>query len=199
MRYIIMANGKGSRWKDDSDMPKHLASIHGESLLERIVRQLIELKASDIVITASNPRYTVFGAHRHEPASDKFEIDRFTTELIADDCCFLYGDTFYTDEAMRTIVKLPVSDLMFVGSARSIVAVVVKKREPFEKALFEVRDAVERGELEDARGWEVYNAYTDKPLDSRKASKKYLIIDGTKNINTVEDYYELVRSPNWNA
>jgi len=195
-----MANGKGSRWKAGSDMPKHLAAVHGESLLERIVRQLIELKVSDIVITSSNLAYNVFGAHRHEPASDKFELDRFTTELIADDCCFLYGDTFYTDEAMRTIVKLPVSELMFVGSARSIVAVIVKKREPFEKALFEVRAAIERGEIEDARGWEVHNVYTGQPLDSRKASSEdYLIIGGTKNINTVEDYYELVRSPDWNA
>ena len=199
MRYIIMANGKGSRWKADSGIPKHLASVHGESLLERIVRQLIELKISDIVITSSNPSYTVYGAQRHEPASDKFELDRFTTELIADDCCFLYGDTFYTDEAMRTIVKLSVPELMFVGSARSIVAVSIKKKEPFEKALSEVRDAIARGKLEDARGWEVYNAYTSQPLDSRKAAKDYLIIGGTKNINTVEDYYELVRSPNWNA
>ena len=38
MRYVIMADGKGSRWNDFMGHKKHNISISGETLLERTVR-----------------------------------------------------------------------------------------------------------------------------------------------------------------
>lgn len=199
MRYIIMANGKGSRWDSRADFPKHLAIINGETLLERIVHQLLALEETDIVITSSNPAYSVHGALRHTPENNTLEIDRFTTELISDDCCFLYGDTYYSDEAMSTIVGLPVDEVMFVGSHKSIIAVIVRKQEPFLRAVSKVREAIRCAELADGKGWHVYSAYVGQPLTSREISKDFLMVNGTQNLNTVEDYHELLRAFSLNA
>ena len=50
---------------------------------------------------------------RYEPKSNSCEIDRFTWELIDDDVCFLYGDVYYTEQAIRRIVEMPVKALGF--------------------------------------------------------------------------------------
>lgn len=42
MKYIIMADGKGTRWGNYQDIPKHLIQIGGETLLGRTVRLLNE-------------------------------------------------------------------------------------------------------------------------------------------------------------
>ena len=86
MKYIIMADGKGTRWNNYHNIPKHLIEIGGETLLARTVRLLRENDAlADIVITSHDPRYEVSGARRYEPQNNHLEIDRFTEELIEND------------------------------------------------------------------------------------------------------------------
>ena len=58
MKYIIMADGKGSRWKNYRGMPKHLVKIKGETLLARTVRLIKELDGeSEVIITSHDDRY----------------------------------------------------------------------------------------------------------------------------------------------
>ena len=91
MLYIIMADGKGLRWNNYNDIPKHLITIDGESLLSRTVRLIKEREPeAEIVITSHNPQYEIDGARRYEPKNNVLEIDRFTAELIDDNICFLY-------------------------------------------------------------------------------------------------------------
>ena len=40
MKYIIMADGKGTRWQNYNDIPKHFIEINGEKIIERTVRLL---------------------------------------------------------------------------------------------------------------------------------------------------------------
>ena len=139
MKYIIMADGKGTRWNNYHNIPKHLIEIDGETLLTRTVRLLRENDArADIVITSHDPRYEVPGARRYEPQNNHLEIDRFTEELIADDVCFLYGDTFYSESVIQKIADTPAEKLLFFGNERSIVAIKVA-----DGALF--RQHVDRG------------------------------------------------------
>ena len=92
MKYIIMADGKGTRWGNYQDIPKHLIQIGGETLLGRTVRLLNEKDPGcEVVITSHDERYEFEGARRYEPKNNRLEIDRFTEELIADNICFLYG------------------------------------------------------------------------------------------------------------
>ena len=70
MKYIIMADGKGTRWNNYHNIPKHLIEIGGETLLARTVRLLRENDArADIVITSHDPRYEVPGARRSAQSS----------------------------------------------------------------------------------------------------------------------------------
>ena len=79
MKYIIMADGKGTRWQNYNDIPKHLIEIGGETLLGRTVRLLKEGDPNcDVIITSHDSRYEIPGAQRHEPLNNDLKIDRFT-------------------------------------------------------------------------------------------------------------------------
>ena len=75
MRYIIMADGKGSRWNHYMGREKHEISIDGETLLQRTVRLIREKDAgAEVIITSHNPAFEVEGAVRYEPKNNIYEI-----------------------------------------------------------------------------------------------------------------------------
>ena len=89
MKYVIMADGKGSRWNNYMGLTKHNIRIGGETLLERTVRLVHENDASaEVIITSHNEAVNIDGAVRYEPKNNVLEIDRFTAELIGDDRAF---------------------------------------------------------------------------------------------------------------
>lgn len=192
MKYIIMADGKGTRWGDSLGTPKHLVEIEGERLLDRTVRQLRERGAEDIVITSHNPLYQVEGAVRHEPLNNVIEVDRFTAELIDDDVCFLYGDTCYSEKAMDTIVRTECENILFFGSRASIVAVKVADGDLFRKNVENVRRLFLEGKIDKCIGWQVYQSYAGLPYGEKVIGGHYVLMEGqTVNINRIDDFREL--------
>ncbi len=190
MKYIIMADGKGTRWNNYHDIPKHLIEIGGETLLARTVRLLGENDPrAEIVITSHDPRYEVPGARRYEPQHNHLEIDRFTEELIADDECFLYGDTFYSEHVIQKIVQTPAEKLLFFGNERSIVAIKVADGALFRQHVDRVRELFLAGKIEKCIGWQVYQSFTGLPFGEKKIAADYILIqDGTEDFNSPEDY-----------
>jgi len=189
MKYIIMADGKGTRWQNYNDIPKHFIEIGGETLLARTVRLLNEGdEAADVIITSHDPRYEVPGARRYEPLNNHLEIDRFTDELIGDDVCFLYGDTYYSQEAMDTILKTETEDMIFFGNERSIVAIKVKDGALFRNHVDNVRRLFLEGKIEKCIGWQVYQSFTGLPFGEKKIGPSYIVLeDGTEDFNSPED------------
>ena len=189
MKYIIMADGKGTRWQNYNDIPKHFIEIGGETLLGRTVRLLNEGdREAEVIITSHDPRYEVPGARRYEPLHNVLEIDRFTEELIADDVCFLYGDTYYSQAAMDTILQTGTEDMIFFGNERSIVAIKVKDGELFRGHVDNVRRLYLAGEIEKCIGWQVYQSFTGLPFGEKKIGPKYIVLeDGTEDFNSPED------------
>lgn len=189
MKYIIMADGKGTRWQNYNDIPKHFIEIGGETLLARTVRLLNEGDgAADVIITSHDPRYEVPGARRYEPLNNHLEIDRFTEELIGDDVCFLYGDTYYSQEAMDTILKTETEDMIFFGNERSIVAIKVKDGALFKNHVDNVRRLFLEGKIEKCIGWQVYQSFTGLPFGEKKIGPSYIVLeDGTEDFNSPED------------
>ena len=58
MIYIIMADGKGTRWNNYQNIPKHLIQIDGETLLARTTRLLKEYEPTcQVFITTNNTEY----------------------------------------------------------------------------------------------------------------------------------------------
>ena len=198
MKYIIMADGKGTRWNNYQDIPKHFIEIDGETLLQRTVRLLREADPDcEVIITSHDPRYQVEGARRYEPKNNVLEIDRFTAELIENDVCFLYGDTYYAESAIRAIVETEAEDLLFFGNARSIVAVKVRDAELFSYHVKRVRDLYLQGKLKKCIGWQVYQSFLHLPFDEKRIAEKYVYIeDGTRDFNSPEDLKNNRRTDN---
>lgn len=191
MKYVIMADGKGSRWDNFMGHSKHDIRIGGETLLERTVRLVRGLDPeAEVIITSHDPSCSVPGARRYEPENNVLEIDRFTAELIGDDMCFLYGDVLYSEDAMRTIVQAQgTAPLLFFGSESSICAVLVGDGELFGRLYRTVRERFLDGLIAECKGWQVYHLYAGLPLEGRDIGRSYVLLDSfTRDFNSPEDY-----------
>ena len=63
MKYVIMADGKGSRWNNFMGHSKHRIRIEGETLIERTVRLVHEYdKSAEVIITSHDVSLSVVGA-----------------------------------------------------------------------------------------------------------------------------------------
>ncbi|MBQ3611204.1 MAG: 2-C-methyl-D-erythritol 4-phosphate cytidylyltransferase [Firmicutes bacterium] len=195
MRFVIMADGKGTRWDNYMGIPKHLAEINGEPILGRTVRLLNEMTEgeAEVIVTSHDERYEFKGSRRHEPLDNKLEIDRFTRELIADDTCFLYGDTYYTEEALSAIINMEADDLLFFGNTKSIVAVKIKDSALFEHHVDNVKKLFLAGKIERCVGWQVYQSVTGQDFANKAvpAEKFILLAKETTDFNTPEEYREI--------
>lgn len=189
MKYVIMADGKGTRWNNYLDKPKHLIEVEGETLLKRTVRLIHDVdKDAEVIITSHNPEYEVEGAARYEPKNNVLEIDRFTEELVDDNVCFLYGDTFYSKEAMETIFNTKTDEIIFFGNEKSIVCVKIADGDIFRKHFIRVRNMFIKGECKTAKGWQVYRSYVGIDMEDRTICGSFIRIeDKTRDFNCPED------------
>ena len=193
-RIVIMADGKGIRWDSYMGIPKHLASVRGEKLISRTVRILRErTRTAEILVTSHDPRYEFEGSTRYEPMNNVYEIDRFTEELIMDDMCFLYGDTFYTEMTLERIIKEKVEDILFFGNDKYIVAIKIMDSNVFRKHMMRVKKMYLDGKLDKCTGWQVYCSFTGQNLEGPVEKKKSFIFtdQGTFDVNTPDDYKEI--------
>ena len=191
MRFVIMADGQGTRWNNYMGVPKHLALVNGEPVLGRTVRLLREVADdSEIIITSHDPRYEFEGATRHEPEHNVYEIDRFTRELVCDDMCFLYGDTVYDQDVLADIAASEVSDILFYGNRKSVVAVRIGDADFFREHFDRVRDLFTEGAIEKCKGWQIYQSVTGQDLHEKPViGEKFVLVDErTTDINTPEEY-----------
>lgn len=195
MRYVIMADGKGSRWNDFMGHKKYDISISGETLLERTVRLVHKFdNSAEVIITSHDKSVDIPGAIRYEPKNNVLEIDRFTAELIGDDMCFLYGDVLYSEDAIKTVIAhRGQAPLLFFGSEKSICAVLIGSGGLFRSLYLDVRTRFIGGEINECKGWQVYHLYAGLPLTGRGIGESFVLLDSfTRDFNTPEDYLNYV-------
>lgn len=193
MKYIIMCDGKGTRWNNYKNIKKHFIPIDGEPLLKRTVRCFREKDPNcEIIITSHDCNYDLEGATRYEPKHNVLEIDRFTHELIEDDICFLYGDTYYPDESIDLIINNDTDKILFFGNEKSIVAIKVKDGELFKNHVLNVRDLFLRGKIMGCKGWQVYQSFQGLEFDKKVIAGNFIRVnENTIDFNTPTEY-ELV-------
>lgn len=190
MKYIIMCDGKGTRWENYKNIPKHFVTINGEPLIKRTIRQLNErVNNCEIIITSHDKRYDIEGSTRYEPLNNVLEIDRFTEELIDDNICFLYGDTYYPDEVIDSIISEKASDILFFGNAKSIVAIKIKDGNLFKKHVSIVRKLFLDGKIKNCKGWQVYQSFVGLEFDKKQIGEKFVLVNkDTIDFNTPREY-----------
>ncbi len=110
-RVIILAAGDGTRWGDFKGVPKHLVEVEGERLLDRTCSLFLRY-TDDVVVVApkGDDRYIVPGTRLYSPkvSKTKRELDKFASSMDQWDPnkrnVLVYGDVYFTEEAVETIM-----------------------------------------------------------------------------------------------
>ena len=132
MKYAIMCGGDYPEFQE----PKQFQTVNGERLIERTVRLLKENGVFNICITSNNPAFDGLGVERIEdPQNDYIHgTDRLWLNAFYpfhEEVCYLYGDVYYTDRAIKTIISCSRSGNILFGSAISMNKAGENWGEPF--------------------------------------------------------------------
>ncbi len=113
---VIMAAGSGTRWGWYLNKPKQLIEVDGEPIIKRTIRLLKENGINEIYVTV--PEIGIFGNLDAEEilGSSEIEINKFTNAKEHSGAIFLWGDCYFSEDAIKKIVNNQ-EDLMFFGSA----------------------------------------------------------------------------------
>jgi hypothetical protein len=209
MRAIIMADGQQIRWTNSTigtkleGTPKQLLKINGETLLYRTVRLLQAYGIEDVWITTHNPDFSVVpGVKIFSPKDNTHCLDKLhACKPIwkKPTTMFLYGDCFYTSEAIDKIVNTPVIDrFLFFGrmhpsyyTGHSVHEISCKKIEDFDY-LEECINWIKEYEPDYGGGWELYRRMCGVGLDKIREHIPYdhfiSIDDFTDDFDEYEHY-----------
>ena len=157
MKYIIMCGGPRS--------DKPLRIIQNESIIERTIRLLRENGITDIAISSNDERYNLIGVpvlHHDNPLTweDWYWLRAFyPTE---DPVCYIFGDVFFSPEAIQTIVNTETEDIEFFASAPPFDKSYIKRwAEPFA---FKVQNTEHfRAALKTVKEWDALGHFDRRP------------------------------------
>lgn len=207
MKYIIMAGGNYN-----TETPKQLSKVNGEVLIERTIRLLKENGINDIYITTNNKRFDYLDATilKHE---NKFEckdgkkvkgywLDAFypSEEAIT----YLYGDVYYSPEAIKTIVETKTDGILFFASKKvnrpdyfkgwqEPFAFKVVNQKKFRYYIDYCKSEYEKGHCNrEPISWELYRVINGYGINEHIMRKNFIAIDDyTTDIDTPGDIKKL--------
>jgi choline kinase len=193
---FILSAGDGARWGNYLGVPKQLAPVNGEPILFRTIRLLRERGIENIVITV--PELNYFGELPCEQVVGikEIDIDKFLNvkHLVNDSALFIFGDVYFTENALDIILR-DHNEIMFFGRRRESILTGKPGGEIFaikgnkhllEKAL-ELRAMAPL--LKRCSEWELYRLYNGYPLDVYMVDEKFTDIDDlTEDFDFPIDY-----------
>jgi hypothetical protein len=108
-RVLILAAGEGTRWNKYRKTAKHKLVIEGEVLIERTIKQFTKY-SNDLVVVGSSKSYEVEGARCYIPPhlSKWKDMAKFLSSKdiwSKERTVLVFGDVYFTDEAVETIMK----------------------------------------------------------------------------------------------
>ena len=106
MKVLIVAAGEGRRWDNYRNVPKHIVEVEGEVLLHRTYAQF-KRYTDNIVIVSTDPRYAI-GQTYAPLVGDFFDFGKiYSSYPIWDNerTIIVFGDVYFTDEAVDTIMS----------------------------------------------------------------------------------------------
>lgn len=206
LRVFILCAGRALRWNDFTTLPKHLVQIDGETLLDRIVRQLSTRRVQEIAVVANDERLQRPGCALLSPDQCRWAAETLATTRHGwnGNTAILLGDVYYTDQAMNDILACvePLAVFGRPGPSRltgscwaEIFALRIRKSgiARMDSAIQQaIRDA-ERG----GRGklWEIYRSLTGQPLRGKRIQLDERIFrtidDLTDDVDTPEEWQRL--------
>lgn len=202
MKYVIMCGGEYTAFKT----PKQLSVVGGERLVDRTVRLLKEAGAEEVYITSNDKRFDDCGAVRLEHKNsfkliDKevegYWLDAFYPHFKdTDRVTYLYGDVWYTEEAINLIVNYKTDGNILFGTSAAKneqhqnwgepFAYIVSDYKTFMDGIKAVNQMQDEGKLNrPAITWELYRYLNGLDVNRQEVlDDTYVVIDdGTIDVD----------------
>lgn len=207
-KYIILANSNDNK----CDIPRQLIEINGEKIIERTIRLLKENGINDIIVMAKDSRFDNLGVTKYEPINNTYDynteegyfLDMFPTELMTEPVCFIWGDVYFSEEAIKTIVETETDSTMFFCSFENHSENYIKEwDEPFaykvvDTELFKKHIEIvkklydEKATWRNPIVWELYRSINGLNVNAHHMTENYVAInDITCDIDDMGDVEKL--------
>jgi hypothetical protein len=226
MKILIACSGNGSRWDNYMNIPKHLININGEILLHRTVRlikkvsDLSEIPVEICIVSFEEGLYKVDETTLIKPNIDSFHRNAYFGSPFLyvskdwwskdDVTVILFGDVYFTEEAMNTILKTTSSSYLFFGREKgsSITGgrwgeiFAISFVPEFHKKLCNVLDELKKmkdcGILQRFLHWEIYRKLQSINLFEHRIKGNFIEInDFTEDFDDSDDYNDWIMR--WNS
>lgn len=198
MRYIIMCGGDYH-----TETPKQLREYGtGLSIIERTILFLQNAGVDDIAISTNDERFERLGLpilhHENNFGNGGRWLEAFYP--MTEPCCYIFGDVFFSHNAIRTIVKTETKSVEFFASAPPFSPDYIKQwAEPFA---FKVQDPIafqnaiaitkrlaDEGKFyRDPIAWELWQVIKGTPLNKVDYTNYHVINDYTTDFDTDEEF-----------
>jgi len=124
MRVIIPCGGNGKRWGNHTGVPKQLVTVNEEFILQRTIRLCKQFGTNDIWVITEDPkiknicpsyvRLSQGIKYSYPVYIDKIMCSRKLWTIISP-TVILFGDTYFTEEAIQTIICKEKEIITFYG------------------------------------------------------------------------------------
>lgn len=212
VKYIILADSSVG-----FEIPRQLSVVCGEPIIKRTIRLLKKNGIKDILITSHDRRFDNLGVERYEPLHNYYVpnledyklnkgywLNAFPIELLNQPICFLFGDVYYSENAIKTIIETPTKSTLFFCSYENKdkkyikhhdepLAYKVVDYELFKKHIDIVKELKDKGECcREPIVWELYRSINGQEINVHEMTKNYITInDESCDIDTLDDIIKL--------
>ena len=205
MKYIILADSVNPQ---PFIVPRQLTRVFGESLIERTIRLLKENGVKDIVVTSHDKRFDNLGAERYEPkfniyngkTNEGYWLNAFPIELLVEPITFLFGDVYYSEDAIKKIAETETDSTLFFCTYNNKDERYIKHHdEPlaykvvdydlFKEHIEKVKKAKDDGLCcREPIVWELYRSINGQELNEHIMTNNYIAInDESCDIDCLND------------
>lgn len=208
MKYIIMCCGEYKQF----EIPRQLSIVEDEPIVKRTIRLLKQNGINDILITSHDKRFDHLDAKRYEPKFNDYNpedpkspwLKAFPIELMDEPTCYLFGDVYYSENAIKTIVEKDNNDILFFCTYNNKSRYYIKHHdEPlafkvhnFDKFKYHINRLIEMWNNDETVrrpiAWELYRSINNQDVNIHTMTTNYIAInDESCDIDTNDDIIKL--------
>lgn len=201
-KVIIPIGGKGTRWNNYMGVPKYKVEVDGEPILDRTIRQIREYNVEPTLIKDGE---SVYGdIDKIYSSREKWSKD--------DKTVILFGDTFFTDEAMEKIMTNQLTQWAVYGRVMGSpftgkeygelygLSFYPESAPKMVKCIQRVAKLYDRGAINASNLWALYRAmhgFPDDLMNDHYAGTDFVEInDFTEDFDWPHDYDRFIER--WN-
>ena len=197
MKYILMCGGDYH-----TETPKQLREYGtGLTIIERTIKFLQLNGVEDIAISTNDPRFEWLGLpilhHENNFGNGGHWLEAFYP--MTEPCCYIFGDVFFSPQAIKTIVDAETKDIDFFASSPPFSASYIKSwAEPFafkvsspqkfRRCINTCKELARQGAFQrEPIAWELWQVIKKTPLNVIDYANYHTINDYTCDVDRPED------------